>query len=51
MEREEKLDSFDVVASFKNGRSRSGTVLERDWAFYRRRTVVVLITLHGTTET
>lgn len=50
MEREEKLDSFDVVASFKNGRSRSGTVLERDWA-YRGRAVVALITLHGTTET
>lgn len=51
LENEEKLDSFDVAASFKNRRSRDVTDLERDRASYWRRTHVALSELYKSTET
>lgn len=51
LEREEKLDSFDVVAGLKNKRYRSYALLESDRASYSRRTPPSLTELHGTTKT
>lgn len=50
-ELEEKLDSFDVAASFKSRRWRNDVVLERGRASYWRRNLIALAALHGTTET
>lgn len=48
--RYEKLESFDVSASFKNKKSRSDTVLKDDQASYWRRAPAASTLLHGTTE-
>lgn len=50
VERETKLDSFDVAGSLKNLRSRCDILFQRDLALYWRRAPVVLAPLHVTTE-